>query len=70
VTGLNVQARDDDDPAPAGRARFKMFECLACRGFHLVDPSTGALMAETHAATTDAVDVVVDKGGRVKSQPR
>jgi hypothetical protein len=68
MTGLNVQARDkDDDPAPAGRARFKMFECLACRGFHLVDSRTGALMTESQAATTD---VVVDKGGRVKPQPR
>lgn len=47
TTGLNVQARDEDDePAPAGRARYKMFECLACRGFHLVDPSTGKLMSD------------------------
>ena len=44
---MNVQAfaAEDKDP-PAKVARYRMTECLACRGFHLVDPKTGKLMPD------------------------
>lgn len=47
TTGMNVQAfADQDEKPPAGEARYRMTECLACRGFHLVDPETGELMLD------------------------
>jgi hypothetical protein len=46
-TGYNVQGYDDEDePEITEGKRYKMFECLACRGFHLVDPDTGELMGD------------------------
>ena len=46
-TGYNVQGYDDDDePEMVEGKRYKMFECLACRGFHLIDPDTGELMGD------------------------
>jgi len=46
-TALNVQGYDDEDePGTLEGKRYKMFECLACRGFHLVDPETGELMPD------------------------
>src|SRR4051812_38600217 len=47
VTRFTVQSYDEEDgPPPDGRTRYKMIECLACRGLHLVDPQTGGLMAD------------------------
>ena len=45
-TGFNVQATDDDEPEVTDAKHYKMFECLACGGFHLVEPSTGKLMGD------------------------
>lgn len=46
-TGMNVQGYDaEDEPAPSEAKRYMMVECLACRGFHLVDPATGELMPD------------------------
>ena len=45
--GLNVQGYDDEDePERTERRRYKMCECLACGGFHLVDPDTGELISD------------------------
>jgi hypothetical protein len=46
-TGYNVQGYDDDDETEmTDGKRYRMFECLACRGFHLIDPDTGKLMGD------------------------
>jgi len=43
-TGYNVQGEHDPggQPLPA----YVMQSCLACRQYHLVDPSSGRLVAE------------------------
>lgn len=44
VTGMNVQGLTSDDaPTENGKYRLEMVQCLACGGFHLVDPSKGPL---------------------------
>lgn len=47
TTGMNVQAFSAEERRPSERVqRYEMTECLACRGFHLVDPETGVLMPD------------------------
>ena len=47
TTGLNVQAMADDvESTSSDVTAYKMIECLACRGFHLVDPKTGELVTD------------------------
>jgi len=42
VTGLTVQGMTTDDETSGGVQNGpQMVECLACGGFHLVDPSKG-----------------------------
>ena len=44
TTGFDVQGYDDDNgPETVEGMRYRMIECLACRGFHLIDPDTGEL---------------------------
>lgn len=46
TTGLNVQLRAAEARSePVEGAPYRMFECLACRGFHLVDPTNGEVMS-------------------------
>ena len=42
VNGMNVQGMTSDDETSGGREHGRvMVECLACGGFHLVDPAKG-----------------------------
>lgn len=43
-TGYNVQG--EHDPGGLPLPGYVMQSCLACRSFHLVDPTTGRLMAD------------------------
>jgi len=46
-TGLRVQATDNgEEPVSREGPRYLAVECLACRGFHFVDPASGELMSE------------------------
>ncbi|WP_395713426.1 hypothetical protein [Reyranella sp.] len=48
-TGLRVQATDNgDEPVSQKGTRYLAVECLACRGFHFVDPATGKLMSDSN----------------------
>jgi hypothetical protein len=47
VTGLNVQAETDSEPPLEGQANvYEGIACLACRGFHMVNPHTGKMPSE------------------------
>jgi hypothetical protein len=44
VTGANVQGLTSDEAASGEeKSRLEMVECLACGGFHLVDPAKSPL---------------------------
>jgi hypothetical protein len=44
ITGMNVQGlASDDAPSEVETSRLEMVQCLACGGFHLIDPSKGTL---------------------------
>lgn len=44
ITGLNVQGfASDDTPSGVETGRREMVQCLACGGFHLIDPSKETL---------------------------
>lgn len=44
ITGTNVQGLTSDDAAAEDeKIRLEMVQCLACGGFHLVDPAKGPL---------------------------
>lgn len=44
ITGTNVQGlTSEDTTSEDGKSRVEMVRCLACGGYHYIDPSKGPL---------------------------
>jgi len=44
--GVKVQGWIADDPSGDGSSAFEPIMCTACKGLHLVNPSTGRRLGE------------------------